>query len=458
MNERQKDRRQVLSAIAAVAASRALGFPLALAVNIWLARTLEREDFAFFGVLTTFSLLFALFAQAGFQTGVVRMLGEAEAGFERFGKAAIFYSSLLVTFAVGGLLGCAFFFAGPAILPDISAATPWLFLLAAVLLVARSTNTVTAQALRGIGKVGASANLSGQGDQGGLIRCIMMIAGISLVSLDGTLDLEAALVVSIAASLLCTLWASVLVLRHTGLTSSMSGIVRTVSDGRHDNFNMLISEALLYWSWSTAAVVIGGVLIDASAMAGVVAAFQVSYILTSPITMIAGSVPRILIRLQKAGEQEELEAVLRGTASAAFLFCLVACAFLLAIGPAGFQAVFGPSYSDAYYHIAILSVGILFFVYCGLSGQALLLMGDTRVHRQVMLRTVLVTTPAYVLLALYFGPYGLSIGLALSMILQKILLIRAVKQDLGLNTQAYLDPREYLKLVRFLKRLIAQRG
>ena len=458
MSERQSERRQVLAAIAAVAASRAFGFPLALAINIWLARVLDRADFALFGVLTTFSLLFALFAQAGFQTGVVRMLGEAEAGDERFGKPAIFYSALLVTAAVGGLLAIVFFFAGPSILPDISRATPWLFLWAAVLLVARSLNTVTAQALRGIGHVGASANLSGQGDQGGFIRCLMVIAGISLASIYGILDLEAAIIVSIAASVACTIWASALVLSKTGISSSGNEIAATIRSGRKDNFNMMLSEALLYWSWSTAAVVIGGVLIDASAMAGVVAAFQVSYILTSPITMIAGSVPKILIRLQRSGEKEELERVLRGTASAAFLFCLAACAILLAIGPGGFRAVFGSSYSDAYYHIAILSGGILFFVYCGLSGQALLLLGDTTVHRRVMIRVLFVTTPAYILLAMLIGPYGLSIGLVISMVLQKVLMIRAVRHDLDLNTQAYLDPREYVKLYRFGLRLLAQRS
>ena len=164
---READRRTVIRATLAVAASRALGFPLALAVSMWLTRVLTREEFAFFGVLSSLAILFAMFAQAGFQTSVVRLLGEAEAGETEFRKPSIFYASVIVTFAFSVILAVLFYVAGRGLLPDIAAQSDWLFFLAALLLVSRSINTVAAQALRGIGRVGASANLSGQGEQGG---------------------------------------------------------------------------------------------------------------------------------------------------------------------------------------------------------------------------------------------------------------------------------------------------
>ncbi|MBX7457234.1 oligosaccharide flippase family protein [Qipengyuania sp. 1NDH17] len=455
---READRRTVLKATAAVAASRALGFPLALGVSMWLTRVLTREEFAFFGVLSSLAILFAMFAQAGFQTSVVRLLGEAEAGDETFKKPSIFYASVIVTFVFSLILAILFYFVGRGLLPDIAGQSDWLFFLAAILLVARSVNTVAAQALRGIGRVGASANLSGQGEQGGMIRCLAILAGFALVVTTGVLTLEAAIWVAIAASVLCALWSAIILLRHTGMRFDARDIARTMNSRKQDNFNMMLSEALVYWTGVSAAVVIGGALVDAAAIAGMVAAFQLRNILTSPMTMIAGAVPNILIRLHREGDKEELERVLRTTASVSFVICLAACLFLLAIGPAGLRLIFGPDYGDAYYHLAIISGGIVFFVYCGLSGQSLLLLGDTRVQRRVMLVVTAITMPAYILLAIYLGAYGVSIGLVISMVLQKGLMIRAVRQNLDISTNAYLDPREYARAFRMLKRIVANRG
>ncbi|QZD95548.1 lipopolysaccharide biosynthesis protein [Qipengyuania gelatinilytica] len=455
---RASDRRKLVMATAAVAGSRALGFPLALLVSMWLTRVLPRDEFAFFGVLATFSILFSMFAQAGFQTGVVRMLGEAEAGDKSHPKPSIVYASVLVTLVFSLLLAALFYVAGRGVLPDIGVKGDWLFLLAAGLLVARSVNTVTAQALRGIGRVGMSANFSGQGPQGGIVRCVLILAGFALATHYSDLTLESAIWISIVASVLCTLGALVMVLRHTGFATSPREVIATADARKKDNFNMMLSEALVYWTSASAALVIGGMIVEAALMAGMVAAFQLRNVITSPLTIVAGAVPNILIRLHREGDREELEKVLRSTASAAFAVCLAACGFLALIGPWGFRLLFGADYGDAYYHFVIMAVGISYFIYCGLSGQALLLLGDTSVQRAVMIKVLAITTPLYVVLAYWVGPYGLSIGLAVSMILQQALLVRAVRKSLGVDTRAYLDPREYLKAPAMLKSIMTNKG
>ena len=458
MNRRNSDRRRVVLATAAVAGSRALGFPLALLISMWLTRVLTREEFAFFGVLATFSILFSMFAQAGFQTGVVRMLGEAEAGDERHSPSSIVYASVLVTLGFSVMLAALFYLAGRGILPDIDKQGDWLFMLAAALLVARSVNTVAAQALRGIGRVGMAANFSGQGPQGGIVRCLLVLAGFALAQVYFDLTLESAIWISIAASVLCSIGAIVLVLARTGFGFSVRDIVATSKARKKDNFNMMLSEALVYWTSASAAVVIGGMIIEAALMAGMVAAFQLRNIITSPLSIVAGAVPNILIRLHREGDKEELERVLRSTASAAFAVCMLACGLLAAIGPWGFELLFGAGYRDAYFHFIIMAVGISYFIYCGLSGQALLLLGDTTVHRKVMIKALLFTMPLYVGLAYIVGPYGLSIGLALAIIFQQVLLVRAVKRTLDLDTRAYLDPREYLKAPAMLKTIMTNKG
>lgn len=185
---RISDRREVAAATIAVAASRIVGFPLALLVTVWLTRELPREEFAFFGILATVSILFSMFAQGGFQTGVVRMLGEAEAGDRSLRPPAVVYASIVVTLLLAIALAGAFYFVGPQFMPSVGDDSAYLFLISAILLVVRSVNTVTAQTLRGVGRVGMSSNLSGQGQQGGLVRCVLLLLGFLLADMFGYLD------------------------------------------------------------------------------------------------------------------------------------------------------------------------------------------------------------------------------------------------------------------------------
>lgn len=451
------DRRKIALATISVAASRMLGFPLALLVSMWLTRALSKEEFAFFGVLASVSLIFAMFAQAGFQTSVVRLLGEAEAGDDTHSGASIIYASTLVTILAGSVLAGAFYLAGRGILPSIPGATDWLFLLAALLLVARSLNTLAAQALRGIGRVGMSANFSGQGPQGGIVRCILILAGFAVASQYEALTLEMSIWISIGASVVCAVMATAMALMHTGWKVQPRDIAATAIDQKRDNFNIMLSEAMLYWASASSAVVIGGIFVDAALMAAMVAAFQLRNIITSPLTIIAGAVPSILIRLYKEGDKVALEQVLRTTASAAFLLCLVAVGALAAIGPGGFRWLFGPDYGAAYFHFLIMAAGIVYFVYCGLPSQTLLLLGDVAVHRRAMLKVLAITTFAYLGLVYIAGAYGLSIGLALSLIVQQVFLLRAGRRTLGVDTRAYLDPREYAKAPALLRELVRNR-
>ena len=94
----------LIRATLAAAASRALGFPLTLLISAWLARSLTRPEFAFFGVLTTFSVLFATVAQMGYQSGIVRQLGETQSVRRGESPKAIYLAAVLVTLGAGAVL------------------------------------------------------------------------------------------------------------------------------------------------------------------------------------------------------------------------------------------------------------------------------------------------------------------------------------------------------------------
>lgn len=434
----------LLRATMAAALSRALGFPLTLLISAWLARSLSRPEFAFMGVLTTFSVLFATIAQMGYQSGVVRQLGEARSSGSGEAQKAIYFAAVLTTLIAGTVLGIGFLFFGTGWLPALRGATDTLFILAAVFLVARSLNTVTGEAFRGIGMVGTASNFSGMGTQGGIVRCLLMLVALGLVAIAGRITLEAALAVSIFASAASSLAAVGII--HRRLEGGMS-FTRIVDNGRsrfNSNMVLMMSEALQYWTSSSAALLIGGNILAAEKMADVVAALQILNLIASPLTLLLGAAPAVLIKLRQENRNAELEELMRGSASAALLMSLGACGILMAIGPKGFQLIFGSSYGDAYFHYLLLMIGIVFNVFGGMAGKALLMIGDVRDHRRAMGIALAISLPVFYFGASIFGPYGLSAAISVSVIVQNVLLVSAARRKLGLKTYAYLGPGYYI--------------
>ncbi|HKT84808.1 MAG TPA: oligosaccharide flippase family protein [Novosphingobium sp.] len=435
----------LLRATMAAALSRALGFPLTLLISAWLARSLSRPEFAFMGVLTTFSVLFGTLAQMGYQSGVVRQLGEAQSGGSGESQNAIYFAAVLTTLAAGVVLGIGFLLFGTGWLPTLRGATDTLFLLAAALLVARSLNTVTGEAFRGIGMVGTASNFSGMGTQGGIVRCLLMLAALGVVAIGWHVTLEAALAVSIFASVASSLAAAAIIRGRLDGELSFGRILGSARSRFDSNFVRMMSESLQYWTSSSAALLIGGNILAAEKVADVVAALQILNLIASPLTLLLGAAPAVLIKLRQEGRNAELEGLMRGSASAALLMSLGACGVLMVIGPKGFQLIFGPSYSDAYFHYLLLMIGIIFNVLGGMAGKALLMIGDVRDHRRAMGIALAISLPIFYFGALIFGPYGLSAAISVSVIVQNVLLVSAARRKLGLKTYAYLRPAYYIR-------------
>ena len=434
----------LLRATMAAALSRALGFPLTLLISALLARGLSRPEFAFLGVLTTFSVLFGTIAQMGYQSGVVRQLGEAQSGSSGESQKAIYFAAVLTTLTAGTFLGIGFLFFGTGWLPTLQGATETLFILAAALLVARSLNTVTGEAFRGIGMVGTASNFSGMGTQGGIVRCLLMLAALAVVGFVTRITLEAALAVSIFASVISSIAATWIIQRRLQGDLSLGGIAGSARSRFDSNFVRMMSEALQYWTSSSAALLIGGNILAAERVADVVAALQILNLIASPLTLLLGAAPAVLIKLRQENRNAELEELMRGSASAALLMSLGACGVLMVIGPRGFQFIFGPSYGDAYFHYLLLMIGIIFNVLGGMAGKALLMIGDVRDHRRAIGIALVISLPVFYFGSLIFGPYGLSAAISISIIVQQVLLIRAARRKLGLKTYAYLRPAYYI--------------
>ena len=451
-SERVTSKVLLLRATALMAASRLVGTPVSLLIAALLTHNLARSDYAFYGALNSFSLLFVVVAQFCYQTGIVRIIGEHQRAPRTGAAAGEFTGALLVTGVVGMALAGGFLLVGRGWLPRSGIYPISLYFLAAGVLLFKAINTVSAEALRGLGCVGFASIFNGQGTEGGLVRAVISLALLATVFAAEGLNLKAAVGIAGLSSLLCALMASVLVYRLLGGFASLRDVAARAAVRVPRNFDFLLAQLLQIACSGAVANIIGANVLEAASLAGFIAAIQVLNLLNAPLTLLNGAAPSLLIKFNNEGKKEELEELLRLGASFAFLIACCACSVLLAIGPAGFQFVFGSNYADSYFHFACLVPALLVTVFTGMSGRAILLIGRVQTHRNIMFVASAISVPLYYVAATTWGVYGLTAALSFSLIFQNAMLAVAARRQLGVSTLASINPGFYLSNLRKITR------
>ena len=446
--DRAANRMMLFRATGALALNRLFGVPLTFAISALLAHNLSRSDFAFYGSLNSLSILLVVFAQFGYQTSIVRTLGEHSSQ-ERSGKASSeFLAALSVTLVGALVLASAFLLVGRGWLPGYPGYESLLYFLAAGLLVFKSLNVLGAEALRGLGAVGYASSLGGQGTEGGLFRAAVSIALLIGIMMTTGLTLTAAVGAAMVSSAVCAFIAAALVRRRMGPASSATDVLDSAYSRLPANLVFMMTQALQIASSGSVANIIGANVLDTVKLAGIVAALQVVNLINAPLNLLNGASPSLLIRLKQEGKPQEMEELMRMGASFAFVLATSACVLLALVGPLGFQTLFGQSYRDAYFHFLLLMPGLLANVFAGMAGRAILLLGDVRTHRRVMIIASVITVPMYYICARFLGPYGLSGAISASLILQNVLLAVAARRELGVSTMASASPGYYARAAR----------
>jgi len=445
----------LLRATALVGASRILGIPASIVIAGILTNNLTRSEYAFYGALNSLSLFFAVVAQLGYQTSIVRIMGHHQDDQKSGAASRDFRSAVVTTALCGTCLAAAFLLVGKGWLPDEGHYANLIYIMAAAALIFKAFNILSAETFRGLGRVGLAATFNGQGPEGGLLRAAISIFLLTVALKTGTFSLGAAICTSAAASAICSAIAFALLYRMLGPSQKEPATDPKPNSRFPANFDFMYAQLLQIACSGAAANIIGANVLEAATLAGFVAATQVLILLNAPLTLLNGAAPALLIKLHKEGNTKELAEILKIGASFAFLVGLCVSAAILSIGPGGFRAIFGDGYGDTYLYFAILVPGLIVSLFTGMSGRAILLLGSAQSHRNVMILAALIALPLYYLAARLWGTMGLTAALSFSLALQNIMLAIVANRELGMRTQASLDPRFYyaiaMQLIRKFK-------
>lgn len=135
--------------------------------------------------------------------------------------------------------------------------------------------------------------------------------------------------------------------------------------------------------------------------------------------------------LYRAGDLEAIERIARGSAK---LLAIVALPLLLVIVafPKQIMTIFGPGFSSGWPALVIIAIGHYINVATGLVSSLLMMTGNERYMRNVMIITAAVALTLNLVLTPVYGVNGAAIALATALAVQNITATLLVRRRLGI--------------------------
>jgi len=178
------------------------------------------------------------------------------------------------------------------------------------------------------------------------------------------------------------------------------------------------------------------------------AAAKLAVLAGMPLNLLNAVLPPYIAQLHANDKHADLERVLRGSASIASVPAVLMATVAIFAGSDLLGYLYGDRFRQAAPVLTVLCVGQLLHVLFGSGGLVLML---TRRGKALMVITLissvlLVTGGA---LAASYGVKGVAIAAASALALQKIIMWKWVKLELGISTHARFG-RDFLKILRAL--------
>ncbi len=419
-----------------------------LAINALLARTLTVSEYAYVGVLIALSAVAMIFLQFGYQTAIVKTAGEASNSGDMTQLSNSLVAGTVATVLLGALSLVVLMPLRSAILPDVNGAAPSSIIVAltATFTTTLALNVLYAEAIRGLGRVGTAASLTGIGPHGGIVRAGLIIAMAAPLALVRRLDLETVLTLSSIASLAVCYWSASILRRVVPALASPTAAWRAFFRDAPLNLEMMIGQSLQLFSTQYGTLIIGGALLSGEPLALLVAAQQLCNILSAPVTLFNSASPNFIIHAFHNGRYEELEKIMRLGTTAALIFVIGFSTLVLFLGPLVFVILFGYKYAEASHYFIVLIPGLIAFAIGGAAGRALILLGHQRLFMFCSILIAAIVVPANIWASKTYGAMGLAVTSSVVLILQNVVLVILARKFVGVWSHAYLSPREYLIL------------
>lgn len=136
-------------------------------------------------------------------------------------------------------------------------------------------------------------------------------------------------------------------------------------------------------------------------------------------------------KLYKIGDMASFQRLISYSSAIMTFVAIVSFLFLMIFGDYLIDVFFGSAYSDSFYILVVLSVGLLVSATCGSVGFILTMTGNERVVQNVTLLSVLFNISLNPVFIYFFGVYGAAIVTAASISFVNILLLFLVHKRVG---------------------------
>ncbi len=137
------------------------------------------------------------------------------------------------------------------------------------------------------------------------------------------------------------------------------------------------------------------------------------------------------------GKHDELQSLMRRVSRYATCIALLFVVGVVAFGELLLVTLYGPSFSDAYLPLCILSVGQLVNVACGSVGLLANMTGDERYAFKAQAAGLVVSVTLCLVLAPEFGALGASVAAACSTVLWTVVVLFRSAQKIGVNPSVF---------------------
>jgi len=420
-----------------------LGAVLAgLVVNSLLARLLAPDEVGSYFLIVSIVSLAAVVANLGLRQAIVRLVAES-IGTGHHGRARRAVQLSLFIASVGALIaGCFLAFGGGAWIglkvfhsPLIAQVTG----LVALLAVAMTFQTLIAEAFRGFHDIRLATVFGGLI---GSLLSMLLFAGVWVSK--GHSNLGQILYLSLMAGVLSTLMSAiVLKWKIKELPAQPDAIdlkeILTIS------WPLWIT-AVTFFIVTQADLWVLGSFRSQEEVAMYGAVKRLVALVAIPLVIVNAVVPPVIAEMNSQGRVQELEQVLRRTATFAGLPALVLLGAFVLFGSRALNIVFGEFYRDGSSMLTILSIGAFINVWAGSCGLMLRLTGHQYAVMVITLLCGSATAAAAISMVGVFGALGVALAVTVGMTLQNLTMLIVAKRRTGIWTHMEFTLRPSLDL------------
>lgn len=430
-----------------------------LAIDSLLARLLTPDDLGVYYLAFSIVVVSASVAELGLGRAVVRLLGEGFGLYQSWRVWHIIRMVLLLGLAGALSTAIIYFLFGGALakyafnVPGLAGITG----LVAGWMITITLKRILTEIFRGLHDIRLASifGISSEGLISGLF--LLLGLGILLWMKDVTLN---TVILLIVISGLCSIF-----LAGWALYRKMKHLPRPRIEGNEPMNRLASGEVMrlalpmLFISMASLALTtqadvwILGMFRPQEDLAIYGAAARLTMLIGIPLMIVNSVVPPIIAELNAQGEKNNLEQVLRTTATLAGLPSLLMLIVLIPCAGSILSLIYGEYYRGGAMVLALLSFGQVVSVWAGSCGLTLMMTGHQSTMMWISILLSCISIGVGTLAAWHFGIVGMAMVSAGRLIFQNLLMLVFARKRVGVWTHAYLSPAQLVRLIKPLARL-----